>query len=158
MSASAYLFDANVWVALVFASHPQHGLALEAYRSASRARPAVFCRATELSFLRLTSTPALLRLSNATGLTNQDAIATLTKLLGETRVTHREEPEGIGPLWHRLGARDSASPKRWMDAYLAAFAIAGNLRLVTGDHDFVDFESEGLKLSLLRSGHVKSSQ
>ena len=153
MRASAYLFDTNVWIALVFAAHPQHGLALEAYRSASKARPAVFCRATELSFLRLVSTPALLRLSNATGLTNQDAIATLTQLLAETRVAHRDEPEGVAPLWHRLGARDSASPKRWMDAYLAAFAIAGDLRLVTADHDFADFKSEGLKLDLLGSGH-----
>ncbi len=158
MSASACLFDANVWIALVFAAHPQHAIALEVYRSASKARPAVFCRATELSFLRLASTPALLRLSNATGLTNQDAIVTLTKLLGETRVTHREEPEGIGPLWHRLGARDSASPKRWMDAYLAAFAIAGDLRLATADHDFVDFQSEGLKLDLLGSRQLTSSQ
>ena len=151
MRASAYLFDANVWVALVFAAHPQHGLALEAYRSASKAHPAVFCRATELSFLRLASTPALLRLSNATGLTNLDAIRTLTQLLGETRVAFRDESEGVGPLWYRLGVRDSASPKRWMDAYLAAFAIAGDLRLVTSDRDFVDFESDGLKLDLLGS-------
>ena len=152
MRASAYLFDANVWIALVFAAHPHHELALEAYRSTSKARPAVFCRTTELSFLRLTSTPALLRLSNATGLTNQDAIATLTRLHGETRVAHRDEAEGVARLWHRLGARDSASPKRWMDAYLAAFAIAGDLRLVTADRDFVDFEAEGLKLNLLGSG------
>ncbi len=157
MRASAFLFDANVWIALVFAAHPQHGLALEAYRSTSKARPAVFCRATELSFLRLASTPALLRLSNATGLTNGDAIATLTRLLGETRVAHRDEPEGVAPLWHRLGAQDSASPKRWMDAYLAAFAIAGDLRLVTADHDFVDFETDGLKLELLGSRHQESS-
>ena len=156
MRASAYLFDANVWIALVFGAHPQHGLALEAYRSATKNCPAVFCRATELSFVRLASTPALLRLSNATGLTNQDAIAALTQLLGDTRVAHRDEPDGIAPLWHRLGARDSASPKRWMDAYLAAFAIAGGLRLVTADHDFVDLESVGLKLELLGS-HRQSS-
>jgi len=121
-------------------------------------RPAVFCRATELTFLRLASTPALLRLSNASGLTNQDSVTTLTKLLGDSRVAHREEPEGITPLWHRLGARDSASPKRWMDAYLAAFAIAGSLRLVTADHDFVDFQAEGLKLDLLGSGDSKSDK
>ena len=48
------------------------------------------------------------------------------------------------PLWHRLAARDTASPKVWMDAYLAAFAMNARLRLVTLDQDFKAFEAQGL--------------
>jgi predicted nucleic acid-binding protein len=38
-----------------------------------------------------------------------------------------------------------------MDAYLAAFAIRGRLRLVSLDHDFKNFEVQGLDLVLLNS-------
>ena len=36
-----------------------------------------------------------------------------------------------------------------MDAYRAAFAIAGDLQMMTLDHDFQSFETAGLKLLLL---------
>ena len=49
------------------------------------------------------------------------------------------EPEGLEPHWKALAARDTTSPKVWMDAYLAAFAIAGGHQLVTIDRDFQQF-------------------
>lgn len=61
----------------------------------------------------------------------------------------RDEPRGALRLWHALSARDSASPKVWMDAYLAAFATAGGLRLLTLNRDFENFVPHGLELSLL---------
>ena len=36
-----------------------------------------------------------------------------------------------------------------MDAYLAAFALGGCLRLVTVDHDFKAYQRDGLDLLLL---------
>jgi toxin-antitoxin system PIN domain toxin len=147
----AFLFDANVWLALAFADHPHHRLAVAAYHSASEARPALFCRATQQTFLRLASTPAFLRLCNATGLTNRDALETLERFMASRSVAYREEPSGVAPLWHRLAALDSASPKVWMDAYLAAFAISGDLHMVTLDQDFTVFESHGLQLHLLKA-------
>jgi predicted nucleic acid-binding protein len=38
-----------------------------------------------------------------------------------------------------------------MDAYLAAFAITGGLRLVTLDKDFRNYESTGVDLLLLKA-------
>jgi len=58
---SALLYDSNLWVALTFAAHPHHGRAVEKFASASAESPACFCRATQQSFLRLATTPALLR-------------------------------------------------------------------------------------------------
>jgi hypothetical protein len=55
----------------------------------------------------------------------------------------------VFPLWKRLASGDTASPKLWMDAYLAAFAMNGGLRLVTIDRDFKRFEAHGLDLLLL---------
>lgn len=43
----------------------------------------------------------------------------------------------------------SIRPKLWTDAHLAAFAIAGNQRVVTFDGDFEGFS--GLNLLLLQS-------
>ncbi|HEY5893043.1 MAG TPA: hypothetical protein VIT91_07410 [Chthoniobacterales bacterium] len=63
---------------------------------------------------------------------------------GRTRGT-----TGNDSLWRRLASCDTASPKVWMDAYLAAFAIAGGLRMVTLDHDFKAFVEQGLDLRLL---------
>ncbi len=84
-----------------------------------------------------------------TAVTNEDALLMLEKLLMSPTVVFRDEPEGLVPLWHRLARRKTASPKVWMDAYLAAFAIAGGLKLITLDADFRQFESAGLALELL---------
>lgn len=133
------LLDANVWIALAFAAHPHHAIAVNAFRPLSAARPAVFCRATQQSFLRLASTPAILRLCNASSLTNRDALMTLDGFMSSPAVTYQDEPGGAASLWHRFGGIPSASPHVWMDAYLAAFAVAGGLELITFDRGFSKF-------------------
>jgi predicted nucleic acid-binding protein len=50
-----------------------------------------------------------------------------------------------------LGPSDTASPKVWMDAYFAAFAIAAGLKFISFDSDFKQFELKGLDLQLLKS-------
>jgi predicted nucleic acid-binding protein len=62
-------------------------------------------------------------------------------------ISYREEPAGLEPIWHRLAALPSASPKAWMDAYLAAFASAAQLELVTFDHGFSKFA--GVNVTIL---------
>lgn len=143
------LVDTNVWIAAVFASHPFHHRAQQVLRKATPADPAVFCRSTQQSFLRLASTPALLKAFGAEGLTNSDALVALDTLLALPQICEREEPPGVPALWRRLASRDTASPKVWMDAYLAAFAMGGALRMVSFDRDFKSFEAEGLDLVLL---------
>lgn len=143
------LFDTSVWLAAIFTTHPFHLSAQNALRQASPAQPAVFCRATQQSFLRLATTPALLKAYGATGLTNRDALVTLGALMALPQVCERAEPPGTPVLWHRLASLPTASPKVWMDAYLAAFAIGGGLRLVSLDQDFRNFTADGLDLQLL---------
>lgn len=144
------LFDTNVWIAAVFTTHPFHALAQNALQRATPGEPAVFCRATEQSFLRLASTPTLLKVYGAEGLTNRDALVAVNALQALPQVCVRDEPRGAVPLWHTLSVMDSASPKVWMDAYLAAFAATGGLRLLTLDRDFKNFVTQGLNLVLLK--------
>ncbi len=143
------LFDTNVWIAAIFSTHPFHSRAQAALVERAAGNPAVFCRSTQQSFLRLASTETLLKAYGARGLTNRDALVALSDLLALRQVEDRPEPPGTVALWHRLATRDTASPKLWMDAYLAAFALSGGLSLVSLDHDFKSFEKQGLDLILL---------
>lgn len=143
------LFDTNVWLAAVFASHPFHKLAQQALQRATPANPAIFCRSTEQSFLRLASTPALLKVYGAQGMTNRDAWVALDALQALPQVCTRGEAPGLMSIWRKLASADAASPKLWMDAYLAAFAISGGLRIVTLDRDFKNFVVNGLDLALV---------
>lgn len=143
------LFDTNVWLAIIFPTHPFHAVAQTALQRANPANPAVWCRSTQQSFLRLSSTPTLLKAYGAEGMTNRDSLVSLDTLQALPQVQFLHEPAGTFALWCRLATLESASPKVWMDAYLAAFAISGGLRMVTLDRDFRNFVPHGLELNLL---------
>lgn len=143
------LFDTNVWLAAIFPTHPFHARAQQAIQQATPALPAVWCRSTQQSFLRLATTPTLLKAYGAEGMTNQDALVVLETLQALPQVALREESPGVFALWCQLAGADTASPKVWMDAYLAAFAITGGLTLVTLDRDFRNFVPQGLNLLML---------
>jgi toxin-antitoxin system PIN domain toxin len=145
----ACLFDTSVWLAAVFEQHPLHGLARQVLQQATPTEPAVFCRTTQQDFLRLLSTAALARAYGAPPLTNRHALVALDTLQALAQVDLRDEPSGTLALWRTLATLDSASPKVWRDAYLAAFAMAGGLRMVTLDWNFKNFVPQGLDLTLL---------
>jgi toxin-antitoxin system PIN domain toxin len=145
----ASLFDTSVWLAAIFERHPFHGIARQPLQQTTINQPAVFCRATQQSVLRLISTAGIARTYGESPLTNRGALMTMDALQALPQVAWRDEPSGVFGLWRTLAASDSASPKIWMDAYLAAFAIAGGLRVVTLDRDFKNFVPQGLDLNLL---------
>lgn len=143
------LVDSSVWVAAVFPQHPHHAEAQQELSAATPRAPALFCRATQQSFLRLITTPPLLRVYAAEAMTNRSAWTTFDLLRSRPSISLRDEPPGTVALWQRLASRDTASPKAWMDAYLAAFAISGGLDFVTLDRDFQAYQPHGLRLRLL---------
>jgi uncharacterized protein len=144
-----YLFDTNVWLAATFPKHIFYPLAQKALAQCTPALPAVWCRSTEQSFMRLASTPSVQRTYDAIGQTNRSVWQALDTLQALPQVSWKGEPPGIFEKWRTLATIDSASPKVWMDAYLAAFAITSGLRMVTLDRDFKNFVPEGLDVSLL---------
>lgn len=81
-------------------------------------------------------------------LTNREAWSAYEAFLADDRITFRaDEPVGVQPIWKQLAVRRTASPKLWMDAYLAAFALAGRYSMVTTDAAFLQFR--GLDLLVL---------
>jgi toxin-antitoxin system PIN domain toxin len=143
------LYDANLWVALAFAAHPHHGIASRHFKARDSAQPAAFCRVTQQAFLRLVSSPLIQRTYASLPITNATAWSKCQDLLALPQILWLDEQVGFEALWQRLAAIPSASPKVWMDAYLAAFAIRHDVEFVTLDRDFKNFENDGLKLQML---------
>lgn len=141
------LVDTNVWLALTFSTHPHQAAALEFLSGTTSTRPALFCRATQQSYLRLLSTPAITEAFGVPSCSNRKAIGALARLASLPSVAYQPEPEHIESIWFTLSDRPSSSPKLWMDAYLAAFAIALDAPFVTFDRGFAHFR--GLDLHLL---------
>lgn len=122
--------DVNVWLALNYPPHIHHEAADRWYESFDRPPTLVFCRHTHLSLFRLLGTEAIL---------GQDALSQRQcwtvfdewTISGDAVLV--EEPARLEAALRLRTSADSSSPKTWADAYLAAFAEAANLTLVTFD-------------------------
>jgi uncharacterized protein len=144
-----HLCDSNVWLALALSGHVHHAVARAWLDAVDDPGSILFCRATQQAFLRLLTNAAVLAPYGNQPLTNREAWEAYEVLVGDDRIVLRaDEPAGLAPRWRTFAVRDTASPKLWMDAYLAAFAVAGAFRLVTTDAAFQQFE--GLDVLLLR--------
>src|SRR5262245_11560985 len=146
------LLDINTWMALTLETHLQPAPARKWYEAAVLTRgDLVFCRQTELGFLRLITQAAVMNQCGAAALSNSEAIEFLANVLHDAAVSHADEPATTRNLWLELAAWPQPGPKMWMDAYLAAFAITLGAEIVTFDGGFKSFQSRGLNLSILKT-------
>jgi toxin-antitoxin system PIN domain toxin len=141
-----YLCDSNVFLALAVEQHVHHPVAAGWFEALTEGDAALFCRATRISFLRLLTQKIA---PDFVPLSNRDAWSALDQLMADDATGFEAEPPGLDGVWRQLTDGDASAPKLWMDAYLAAFAITGGLRMVTFDKDFRNFESHDLDLLLL---------
>jgi toxin-antitoxin system PIN domain toxin len=126
-----YFPDINVRLALAYRGHQHHAIAA-AWFERVEAEQAVFCRVTQLGFLRLLTHPAVMRDEVKT---QQDAWKAYDQLLSDARVTFYSEaqPERVEAALRTLTATSRFAHQQWPDAYLAAFARVADLTLVTLD-------------------------
>lgn len=142
------LCDTNVWLALALSAHSHHQLARDWLAQQEVAESIFFCRATQQSLLRLLNNSKLLQAYGNEALSNSDAWEVYESFLRDFRIRLKaDEPRGLEVYWREYAVRDTCSAKLWMDAYLAAFARAATLEMVTIDRGFEQFE--GVKLILL---------
>jgi uncharacterized protein len=135
-------------MALALAGHVHHPAARDWLETIEEPSSILFCRATQQAFLRLLTNASVFARYGDPPLTNQQAWGVYEALLSDDRILLRaQEPAGLDLRWKEFTARDTASPKLWMDAYLAAFALAGGFQMVTIDTAFRQFS--GLDLLLL---------
>ncbi len=107
----------------------------------------MFCRASQQTLLRLLTTAAVLSPYGIEPLTNEEAWAVYETLVSDDRIAFGAEPARLAFRWKEFARRETASPKLWLDAYLAAFATAAGWTMVTTDSAFRQFS--GLDLLLL---------
>ncbi len=126
------LLDVNVWLASSWRNHESHDRVAAWIREAPESLG--LCRVTQMGFLRLSTLAAIA--GNDT-LTRRGAWLALDELRAQPNVVWLAEPEGLERVWRAVSASDDQSHKLWTDDYLAAFAQAASLRLVTLDRNVV---------------------
>lgn len=135
--------DVNVWLALTFDSHFHHPAAKSWFDGLSNDSVCYFCRLTQQGFLRLATNRSVF---GKDAVTLPDAWQKYDLYLSDPRVSFAEEPAHIEIHWRTYTQSRSFSPKVWNDAYLAAFALAGGLELVTFDKGFTQYQNVTSKI------------
>jgi toxin-antitoxin system PIN domain toxin len=128
-----HLCDANIWVSLTLQQHEFRPQCLAWYKGLGASDTLAFCRSTQQSFLRLMTKKSVCQDEVRT---NREALEGYKLLRESSRIEWLEEPYGLEALWSKYASLNSVSPNIWMDAYLAAFAVLSNARLVTFDKGF----------------------
>jgi uncharacterized protein len=118
--------DVNVWIAAASDRHEHHATARQWFDSTSA--PICFCRVTQMAFLRLLTNRKVM---GEDMLSPAEAIAVYRQLLADERVRFEPEPPNIENTWVSLMSISAASGSTWTDAYLAAFALEADSRLVS---------------------------
>ena len=139
-----YLPDNNLWLALAFPSHAHHASAKAWMQTVTDKNDCCFCRVTQMGFLRLATNPKVLG-SHAVPMF--EAWRGFDLMLSDDRIAVVEEPSAIDAAWRGFTQRQSFSTNVWTDAYLAAFAMAADMKLVTFDKGFTQFK--GLRVTIL---------
>lgn len=144
------LLDINVWLALHIPAHRHQTAAKHWFTSKGEAQ-CMLCRVTQMGLLRHFTNKAVM---GESVLTIEQAWSTLRNTRNVNRVGWLEEPATIEGRWEILSKPGTHRGSWWTDAYLAAFAIGHDIRLVTFDRDFQRFERDGLNLLLLSTEEV----
>ena len=122
--------DVNVWLALVYERHVHHPIAAQWYEGLESFTTLVFCRHTQLGLFRLLSTESVMMQDV---LNQRQCWEAYDPWIESGLAFVAQEPAGLEETMRGQSCEGSAFPKAWADAYLAAFAEAGNLTLVTMD-------------------------
>jgi toxin-antitoxin system PIN domain toxin len=119
--------DVNDWLVLAI-EHAHQKAALDWWHREQRAIG--FCRLTQMGFLRLLTTSAVM---DGKPLSMADAWKTYDLLANDERTEFVSEPAALEHAFRDLSSSAHASPKLWADAYLTAFARECGGSLVTFD-------------------------
>ena len=131
---TSFLFpDINVWVALTHGAHVHHLVARDWFDSLPPGVRFCFCRFTQLGLLRLLTAAAVM---GDEVMNQSEAWAVYDRWRDDDRMRLLEEPPDLELRFRARTRSKHAAPKAWADAYLAAFAEASQLTLVTFDRAF----------------------
>jgi toxin-antitoxin system PIN domain toxin len=132
--SKSFLFpDLNVWVALSYTKHAHYDRAQRWFVALPEDAHLCFCRFTQIGFLRLLTTPAVM---GDEVLGQAAAWSVYDDWLREGGASCLEEPPSLEGTFRSMTQSKQAASKDWADSYLAAFATAAGMQLVTFDRAF----------------------
>ena len=143
MPARIDLPDVNFWLGYSVADHVHHERAKAYWHDVSAERVA-FCRITALGFLRLSTNANVMA---GAPLSVAEAWRAYVALRRAPEIELAAEPADCEAAIERIVLGAVLPARMWTDAYLAAFAISGKMRLISFDADFGRFD--GLDFLLL---------
>ncbi len=134
--------DANSWLALAWSAHVAHPAAKSWWEADARRR-IIFCRITGMALLRLLTNRAILgdEAKTQAGAWHVDEM-----LRRSPGVEFLGEAPGFNQHCRTISSRAVAATQRRSDDYLAAFARAHDLRVVTFDAGFRSYPDLALEL------------
>lgn len=127
-----YLADVNVWLAMALIGHV-HQEAAQRWFEAPDTQLIAFCRITQNGFLRLLTNPHVM---GANVVSAPEAWRLYDAFCQDSRVKLLNEPHDLEAAWRAQTTGHHKGPNFWTDAYLAAFASAADLTVVTFDRGF----------------------
>jgi toxin-antitoxin system PIN domain toxin len=130
------LADINVLVALLAGHHAHHSLARKWFSGSGEGEIGM-CRYVQLGVIRLLGNPAVMGKSAISGLAAYRVLQDLVDL--DERVEFVQESPRLDSFLPKMLSHPAPASKAVNDVYLAAFALASNLRLVTFDVGFRRF-------------------
>jgi toxin-antitoxin system PIN domain toxin len=134
-SSKSFLFpDVNVWLALTYERHVHHSAAKDWLGGVDPTSRLCFCRFTQISFLRLLNTSAVMGEDGV--LSQSRAWDAYDRWIEDGDAILLDEPAALEPSFRAFSQQTRPAPKDWADSYLAAFAAALGLRLVSFDQAF----------------------
>lgn len=137
-----FLPDVNVWLALASRRHV-HAPACAAWLNSIETGEVLLCRVTQMGLLRLLTNQAVM---GEDVLSSRGAWRAYRTILADERIQFAPEPFALEQRWRNLTTRDHSAPKIWTDAYLAAFANVGDVRVVTLDRAMLSLAPGALLL------------
>lgn len=137
-----YLVDVNVWLALATPGHTHHQSALRWFEETGNRL--YFCRVTQMGFLRLVTNRRVMDIST---ISPERAWAVLALFMDDSRIGFATEPAGLEDAWRMQTRGHHQGHNFWTNAYLAAFASAADLTLLTFDRAFA--RRKGLHVRVL---------
>ena len=140
-----YLADVNVLVALAVIGHTHHATA-SAWFEDSKDDEVAICRVTQAGFLRLLTNQ---RVMGENVIRPPRAWDVYDALFADSRIGFVSEPPNLEASWRAAARHPHIGPNFWTDAYLAAFAAAAGLDVVTFDRGFP--RHQGVQVRLLAS-------
>lgn len=137
------VIDVNVALPLILEQHSQRAVA-SAWWAKQPDQSVVFTIPVRMAVLRLLTNRALM---GGGVLKPEQAWSVMTALLADARsVVRNDAPAGLDLYWISMVRGRDPSPNLWIDAWLAAFAEAEGMQMVTFDRDFRKFSLSHLRL------------